>query len=976
MICALMVGTLLACGPAQADTEPRVVAQIVDATELHGYVLDHQEYLKPTDVLPSASTSRYLTYVANSAIHEGYFRYFESYDGSVTVSVKLVDFYRNAMAAAISADHPIRVASRLPAGAVVTADSSYGRGTTALRAQFAKGRIQADVTVTAVADNDGGPGSARTKAERALSRASLRQFGKLMPAPQRPGKDTISVSPFRLALTLSVVLAIVLPPLYLAVLTAVRDPAVRRRLVQRFRPPRTVRPLGGFQFADVSEESRRRLRRTRWGTVLRVVLVLAAVLGTFRTTVMTQSVLLLGMALVAAVVGALRARLVRTAGYRVPPYGVGAAVIGILGVGITLLLAGAGCLLVFYSLIARVSGLPAISASGVEHLTSLSFAVGYGLMTFSALPFELTRRLWLRRTQTLLERDGRPPVLLLRSWADDHVRMRSHRSGRHAFLERLRMRRWDRFEEILASALWLRGPVLGLGEPGTRLPPLGAAREYYPEDNWQQGVRDRIDGSCLIVMVVGRTASLVWEIGEIADRNALGKTLFVIPPVPDEERRHRQHVLCAVLGLPQEIFRHIESSGRRVLALCGVGSDSATLITSDVADDVGYEATLDLASDVLERLAATSAGDPADGSVRTFAAAGTRPLPAVDTARLPLVSPGRGAKPPRPWYRRKQVVIPWAGVALTGLLGPAVAAVAPNSTPVPVPGVSVVAGVDAGLLAAHSGHVLFVEHGQDDTLVDLDLATSRQRARLKLPDWPGALTVSGNTAYLTFPASRRMAAVDLGGHTGGGTLRMAWTRSLGRTPGGVAATGHRLLVTFPASDSVALFDGSTGTPLRDADVGKAPMAVTIHRDTAYIAGANDGSVTALRLDSLRRVGTARLGRPLADVVTAGDTVYGIDAADGWIVPVATSGSLHVGSGMRVPRLNGAVAVDEHTLVVSTYRDGTVHAQLLVIQAARHRTVRHILLPESVHDFASDGSQLFVSSPYSRNILRLNPAAPR
>ncbi|MER5347134.1 hypothetical protein ABT030_44020 [Streptomyces mirabilis] len=967
---------LLAGGLTWADTEPRVAAQIVDATELHGYVLDHQEYLQPTDILPSASTSRYFTYVANSAIHEGYFRYFESYDGSVTVSVRLVDFYRNAMAAAIRADHPIRVAPRLPAGAVVTADSSYGPGTTALRAQFAKGRVQADVTVTAVADNDGGPGSARTKAERALSKVSLRQFRKLRPAPQRPGQDTISVSPFRVALALSVVLAIVLPPLYLAVLTSVRDPAVRRRLVQRFRPPRTVRPLGGFQFADVSKESRRRLRRTRWGTVLRIVLVLVAVLGTFRTTVITQSALLLGMALVAAVVGAVRARLVRTAGYRVPPYGAGAAVLGILGVGVTLLLAGSGCLLVFYSLIARVSGLPEISASGIEHLTSLTFALGYGLMTVSALPFELTRRLWLRRTQTLLERDGRQPVLLLRSWADDHVRMRSHRSGRHAFLERLRMRRWDRFEEILASALWLRGPVLGLGEPGTRLPPLGAAREYYPEDNWQQGVRDRIDGSCLIVMVVGRTASLVWEIREIADRSALGKTLFVIPPVPDAERRLRQHVLCAVLGLPQEIFAHTESSGRSVLALCGAGSESPTLITSDVADDVGYEAALDLAADVLECLADASAGAPADGSVRTFVGEGIRSLPAVDTARLPLVSPGRGAKPHTPWYRRKQVVIPWAGVAVMGLVGPAVAAVAPHTTPVPVPGVSVVAGVDAGLLAVHSGHVLFVERGQGTTLVDLDLATSRQRARLKLPDYPGALTVSGNIAYLTFPASRRMTAVDIGGDSGGGTLRTVWTRPLGRTPGGVAAAGHRLLVTFPASDSVALFDGLTGKPLREVDVGAAPMAVTVHCDTAYIAGANDGTVTALRLDSLRRVGTARLGRPLADVVTAGDTVYGIDAADGWIVPVATSGSLHVGSGLRVPRLNGAVVVDKHTLVASTYREGTVHAQLLVIQAARHRTVRRILLPESIHDFTSDGSQLFVSSPYSHNILRLNPAVLR
>lgn len=31
--------------------------RIVDATEFHGYVLDHPECLKPSGVLPSASTS-------------------------------------------------------------------------------------------------------------------------------------------------------------------------------------------------------------------------------------------------------------------------------------------------------------------------------------------------------------------------------------------------------------------------------------------------------------------------------------------------------------------------------------------------------------------------------------------------------------------------------------------------------------------------------------------------------------------------------------------------------------------------------------------------------------------------------------------------------------------------------------------------------------------------------------------------------
>ena len=144
--------------------------------------------------------------------------------------------------------------------------------------------------------------------------------------------------------------------------------------------------------------------------------------------------------------------------------------------------------------------------------------------------------------------DRRPPVLYLRSFEDDDdLRVATLTTPRRPFLELLRLRGSDPFEEALAWELAPHGPVVAVGRPGRSLATLGAARDHLPDDEWRDGVIDRMADAAAIVVVIAATDGLAWEVGEIARDGHLGKTVFVFPPTADEELRRRWQFVDGVL---------------------------------------------------------------------------------------------------------------------------------------------------------------------------------------------------------------------------------------------------------------------------------------------------------------------------------------------------------------------------------------------------------------------------------------------
>ena len=139
--------------------------------------------------------------------------------------------------------------------------------------------------------------------------------------------------------------------------------------------------------------------------------------------------------------------------------------------------------------------------------------------------------MWSRASATRLRQlDQRPPILYLRSFHDDALPLPSVVSARRPFLELFVPRGSDPFEEAVAWELAPYGPVVAVGRPGRSLASLGAARDHLADDEWQAGVIERMAAARAVVIAIGATRGLHWEIGAIVAHHHLAKTIFLFPP--------------------------------------------------------------------------------------------------------------------------------------------------------------------------------------------------------------------------------------------------------------------------------------------------------------------------------------------------------------------------------------------------------------------------------------------------------------
>jgi hypothetical protein len=87
-----------------------------------------------------------------------------------------------------------------------------------------------------------------------------------------------------------------------------------------------------------------------------------------------------------------------------------------------------------------------------------------------------------------------------------------------------------RLEEVIAETLYPHGPRIALSNPEDRLPPLGAAKENVAGPSWQGVVECYMEQAALIVVIVGVTPNLRWEVSRMLACGFGEKCLFVFPP--------------------------------------------------------------------------------------------------------------------------------------------------------------------------------------------------------------------------------------------------------------------------------------------------------------------------------------------------------------------------------------------------------------------------------------------------------------
>jgi hypothetical protein len=240
-------------------------------------------------------------------------------------------------------------------------------------------------------------------------------------------------------------------------------------------------------------------------------------------------------------------------------------------------------------------GLSGLGTTTVQDLATVLAGAGLGLLILGAVIFLVARRLDTADARRLMRRDPRPPVLYLRSFTDDRLRLRTATLGRPSLVERFTPRRFDRFEEVLIRHLSRYGPVIAVNPPGTKLAPLGAARETIEPANWQSAVAGWMAHSALIVFLAPPsrvTQGLHWELRTVAEHGQLDKALVVVPPVPAEQLQARWRALgAACAGLwPVTVARQLADPRALVLAFRHGRWDVAT---ADTRTEWSYAAALD-----------------------------------------------------------------------------------------------------------------------------------------------------------------------------------------------------------------------------------------------------------------------------------------------------------------------------------------------------------------------------------------------
>jgi hypothetical protein len=153
----------------------------------------------------------------------------------------------------------------------------------------------------------------------------------------------------------------------------------------------------------------------------------------------------------------------------------------------------------------------------------------FGAMVFMPTLLRVAARRVARVSLETLElRDKRAPVLFLRSFQDDQVKLPL---PRRPVLQRLIGIGEPRptVDHLLVEEASMLGPVIAIGSP-SKPAPFGAPRIFFDDDAWQRAVSEIAAAASMIVIVVDETPGVTWELALIRNAGHAAKTLYLVPP--------------------------------------------------------------------------------------------------------------------------------------------------------------------------------------------------------------------------------------------------------------------------------------------------------------------------------------------------------------------------------------------------------------------------------------------------------------
>jgi hypothetical protein len=233
----------------------------------------------------------------------------------------------------------------------------------------------------------------------------------------------------------------------------------------------------------------------------------------------------------------------------------------------------------------------------------VAFALGCLVLSVGARQLIYGRRALLVAARELRKSDWRPPVLFIRSFKDDGLRVASSSlfNPIRAFA-----RTGVTFEELVSRALSRVGPVVAITGQSDELAPFGAARDLADEAKWRDRISALFDEARIIAVVVGETPGLFWEVRESLARGHAAKLVFLFPPLDVDKLQQRWDALrpcLAAAGMDQQktvSFSYPSESGTiRSIAHFLDGSGACVCVVADRNGAASFACGLELAIGVV-----------------------------------------------------------------------------------------------------------------------------------------------------------------------------------------------------------------------------------------------------------------------------------------------------------------------------------------------------------------------------------------
>ena len=132
--------------------------------------------------------------------------------------------------------------------------------------------------------------------------------------------------------------------------------------------------------------------------------------------------------------------------------------------------------------------------------------------------------------RAVMAKDPRPPVVYLRPFGEDREHTYDYVSSGETSAP-LKAKAEDFLLPLNAI-----GPLVSIAEPKLSarcgMHPLGTARDFIGAGDWQARVRELLDDAGMVVLAIGDSAGIEWEIAEVRARVPPQSVLLYLPPRP------------------------------------------------------------------------------------------------------------------------------------------------------------------------------------------------------------------------------------------------------------------------------------------------------------------------------------------------------------------------------------------------------------------------------------------------------------